>query len=112
MKIGPSSLADLAAAKPGESSPADAAARELRPGGHAGPHPSGVRHGDRVTLSHVGSSVSRLAAAAASASDDFDATKVHAIQSAIREGRFSVNSEAIAERLIAEAAAMITSRPQ
>ena len=41
---------------------------------------------------------------------DFDAAKVDAIRQAIREGRFTVNPEAIADRLIADAAALLKPR--
>lgn len=47
---------------------------------------------------------------AQSGSADFDSAKVDAIRQAIREGRFSVNPEAIADRLIVDAAALLSPR--
>ncbi|MFD0669567.1 flagellar biosynthesis anti-sigma factor FlgM [Ramlibacter sp. MAHUQ-53] len=57
---------------------------------------------DRATLSAAGAKISELAGSA-----DFDQAKVDAIRLAIREGRFSVNAEAIADRLIYEASALV-----
>lgn len=122
MKIGLTHLIEPAGAKPGDAASADGAVHAARPARtsqelHA---PGGIRPGavvapgaaraDHVTLSSAGSSASRLAAAAVDG--DFDSSKVYAIQAAIRDGRFSVNASAIAERLIAEAAAMIIPRTQ
>lgn len=45
--------------------------------------------------------------AAAAAGPSFDAGKVAAIAQAIREGRFQVNAEAIADKLIANAAELL-----
>jgi negative regulator of flagellin synthesis FlgM len=41
---------------------------------------------------------------------DFDEAKVKAIQEAIRAGQFRVNPEAIADRLIADATALLSPR--
>jgi len=41
---------------------------------------------------------------------DFDAAKVDAIRTAIREGRFTVNAGAIADQLIADASALLGPR--
>ncbi len=60
---------------------------------------------DKATLSAAGAQISALAS-----SEDFDHAKVDAIRQAIREGRFSVNSEAIADRLIYEASALLGPR--
>lgn len=60
---------------------------------------------DKATLSTAGARISALAS-----SDDFDHAKVDAIRQAIREGRFSVNAEAIADRLIDEASALLGPR--
>lgn len=60
---------------------------------------------DKATLSTAGAQISALAG-----SDDFDHAKVDAIRQAIREGRFSVNAEAIADRLIYEASALLGPR--
>ena len=54
-------------------------------------------------------------AAQLSASDDeqaFDAVRVSEIKQAISEGRFTINSGAIAERLIASARELVDSRRQ
>ena len=60
---------------------------------------------DKTTLSAAGAQISALAGSA-----DFDQAKVDAIRQAIREGRFSVNAEAIADRLIYEASALLGPR--
>lgn len=60
---------------------------------------------ETVTLSAGGSRASAL-----SSSADFDERKVEAIRQAIREGRFSINSEAIADRLLSDAAALVSGR--
>ena len=62
--------------------------------------------GDAVSLSSAATSMGAMD----SASGDFDTAKVDAIRQAIREGRFSVNAEAIADRLIAEATALLGPR--
>ena len=58
--------------------------------------------GARVELSSAASLL-----AAAPAGGDFDAEKVERISRAIREGRFEVNAEAIADKLIAQTAEMV-----
>lgn len=68
----------------------------------AAPATAGVT-GDRVALSAAGASI-------ASAGGDFDPAKVEAIRAAIKEGRFSVNAGAIADRLIADATALLGPR--
>lgn len=60
---------------------------------------------DKATLSAAGAQISAL-----TGSTDFDQAKVDAIRQAIREGRFSVNAEAIADRLIYEASALLGPR--
>jgi negative regulator of flagellin synthesis FlgM len=59
----------------------------------------------RVALS------STVTSLATTAGGDFDAAKVGRISSAIREGRFEVNAEAIADRLIAHTAELVGLRP-
>ncbi len=59
--------------------------------------------------------VDKVAVSAAAAqmndhSGDFDSAKVDAIRQAIREGRFTVNPEAIADKLIADATSMLSPR--
>ena len=66
--------------------------------------PAGVAATDRVEVSAAGAQMG------ASGSGDFDSAKVDAIRQAIREGRFSVNAGAIADRLIADAAALLGPR--
>lgn len=60
---------------------------------------------DKATVSAAGAQISALVGSA-----DFDQAKVDAIRQAIREGRFSVNAEAIADRLIYEASALLGPR--
>ena len=59
---------------------------------------------DRVDVSAAGAQMG------AAGAGDFDAAKVDAIRQAIREGRFTVNAGAIADRLIADAAALLGPR--
>ena len=59
------------------------------------------------------SATARLAASAASASSDdgsFDTAKVGRIAQAISEGKFTVNANAIADKLIANAQELLDSR--
>lgn len=98
MKIGQPLPADLCGLKPADAAPAEAAPRGITPGP--------ARAAGQVTLSRAANAMSGLH----SASADFDAAKVAAIQAAMREGRFTVNAPAIADQLIAEAAAMISPR--
>ena len=60
--------------------------------------------GERVAVSAAGAQMS------ATGSAEFDGAKVDAIRQAIQEGRFTVNSGAIADRLIADAAALLAPR--
>lgn len=60
----------------------------------------------KVALS---STVADLRAQAAEGS--FDAAKVERIAQAIRDGKFQVNAEAIADKLIANAAELLARRP-
>jgi negative regulator of flagellin synthesis FlgM len=53
--------------------------------------------------------VANLRAGAAEGS--FDAAKVERISQAIRDGKFQVNAEAIADKLIANAAELLARRP-
>ncbi len=65
--------------------------------------PAAADHDD-VAVSAAGAQMSALG------SGDFDSAKVDSIRQAIREGRFTVNPEAIADRLIADAAALLAPR--
>lgn len=67
--------------------------------------PASVTGEDKATVSTAGAQISALAD-----SQDFDHAKVEAIRQAIREGRFSVKAEAIADRLIDEASALLGPR--
>jgi negative regulator of flagellin synthesis FlgM len=85
-----------------------AAGVSLRTGRAAGgtaAAPSSAVATDKVAVSAAGAKMG-----AASSSSDFDAAKVDAIRQAIREGRFTVNPGAIADRLIADAAALLGPR--
>lgn len=92
MKIGPNTESPLIA---------DASLRPNR--GNASVSGPGVApRVDQVALSAAGAQFGGFGAA------DFDQAKVDAIRTAIREGRFSVNAGAIADRLIADAAALLS----
>ena len=64
-----------------------------------------IAAGDQVQVSAAAVRMNAL-----SQSADFDSAKVDAIRQAIREGRFSVNAGAIADRLIADATALLGPR--
>ena len=49
--------------------------------------------------------------ASAAADPSFDAAKVDSIAQAIRDGKFSVNAEAIADKLIENAQELLTRKP-
>lgn len=77
---------------------ADTVLRTARPAAIAG------TGSDQVALSAAGTQMNSLG------SGDFDAAKVEAIRQAIRDGRFTVNAGAIADRLIADATALLRPR--
>lgn len=60
--------------------------------------------GEELALSAAGTQIGGLG------TQEYDSRKVEAIRQAIREGRFSVNAAAIADRLIADAAALLAPR--
>lgn len=64
---------------------------------------NGVAATDKIELSSLGSQIS----ASARGPGEFDAQKVDAIKQAIRDGQFTVNPGAIADRLIADAREML-----
>jgi len=67
--------------------------------------PAAVRSAtDQVALSAAGTQIQNLG------SPDFDEAKVQTIRQAIRDGRFEVNAGAIADRLIADATALLAPR--
>jgi negative regulator of flagellin synthesis FlgM len=95
MKIG--SPADIGAA-------ADVSARSVgRPAPATDKPVKGVDAVDKVELSSLGTQIG----ASASGPGDFDVDKVEALKQAIRDGRFTVNAGAIADRLIADAREML-----
>lgn len=67
-----------------------------------------------ITASSDEVQLSALAAQLSASDDDqaFDAVRVSEIKQAISEGRFTINSGAIAERLIASARELVDSRRQ
>jgi negative regulator of flagellin synthesis FlgM len=84
-----------------ENQAATPAVSERKPGTAATPAPAaggGVEASAKVALSPT---VSQLAAG--STEGVFDAEKVQRISEAIRDGKFTVNADAIADKLIANA---------
>ncbi len=84
-----------------ENKAATPAVNERKPGTAATPAPAaggGVEASAKVALSPT---VSQLAAG--STEGVFDAEKVQRISEAIRDGKFTVNADAIADKLIANA---------
>lgn len=75
--------------------------RAARPTGSAPAAPAG---GEQVAVSAAGAQMSGAGGV------EFDSAKVDAIRQAIQEGRFTVNAGAIADRLIADAAALLAPR--
>lgn len=93
------------------STPTPATDAVARPAPQAGPAagvaaPARTRATDSVDLSPAGAQIGALDSSA-----DFDSAKVDAIRQAIRDGKFSVNAGAIADRLIADAASLLGPRP-
>lgn len=70
-----------------------------------GPAVASVVAADRVALSSAGTQLGGV-----DGTQEFDTAKVDAIRQAIREGRFTVDPGAIADRLIADAAALLGPR--
>lgn len=58
-------------------------------------------HGDSVQLSSQAQTMGRIQANI-EASPDVDMSKVEAIKAAISEGRFEINAEAIAEKMLSQ----------
>lgn len=83
---------------------ADASLRTARAARTTAAATSSAAGTDQVAVSAAGAQMG------APGAGDFDAAKVGAIRQAIREGRFTVNPEAIADRLIADAAALLRPR--
>jgi negative regulator of flagellin synthesis FlgM len=96
MKIGPIAIEPNALPVSPERKPMPAAA----PGARAQAEPSAA-----VALSPAAKALS-----AASADPTFDSAKVERISEAIRQGRFTVDAEAIADKLISNAAEILGRR--
>lgn len=77
-------------AKLGPSGESEAAARQSKPA-----------TGDNVSLSSQAQTLGRLEQAVMQ-SGDVDEAKVAAVRQAIAEGRYSIDSDAIAERMLAQ----------
>ena len=97
MKIGPSTA-------PSVNPAADPALRSAGPAASVAP-PAKARATDQVDLSAAGAQIGTLGG-----TPDFDSAKVDAIRQAIRDGKFSVNAGAIADRLIADATSLLGPR--
>jgi len=69
-------------------------------GAKATPQAGAGKAQDNVTLSSTSTQIQTLSASISEASG-FDAAKVEAIKQAISEGKFTINPEAIADKLIA-----------
>jgi negative regulator of flagellin synthesis FlgM len=103
MKIGPIDLAHAPAAGAADRT-------ERRPGGSpAAGH--AAEPSARVELSTSAASGSAASGAASPEDGSFDAAKVERIAQAIRDGRFQVNAEAIADKLIANAQELLGGNP-
>ena len=93
MKIGPFNT------KPAASPPAE---RKISPA----PSAAGAEPSTQVALSTAAASLSSPAADAS-----FDAKKVERIAQAIRDGKFTVNPKAIADKLIVNAQELLGRKP-
>lgn len=69
--------------------------------------PGGDEASAKVALSSTASSL-----AVGGGADAFDAEKVERIAQAIRDGKFEVNAEAIADKLIANAQELLGNKPR
>lgn len=101
MKIGnPLDKAGLAPATPARAG--DAGAAKAKAAGESAPTSS------TVELSTAASALLRSSEAAQSANAVFDAGKVERISNAINQGQYTVNAEAIADKLLANAQELLT----
>ncbi len=64
-----------------------------------------VAEGERVQLSDLAARLNQLESQFAQA--DFDVKKVEEVRAAIAEGRFKVNAEAVADKLLASVAELL-----
>lgn len=78
---------------------------ERSPGG-ASSTTNAPAQGDTIHLSALSSQLQALEASLATGGE-FDRTKVDAIKEAIRDGRLTVNPEAVADKMLASALAML-----
>ncbi|MEP7062189.1 MAG: flagellar biosynthesis anti-sigma factor FlgM [Betaproteobacteria bacterium] len=100
MKITPSTTGSRSEAA-GQASPAT----DRKTGGAAAPV-AGIAEQDTIKLSPLSSELAALEASLA-ANGDFDTAKVDAIRQAILDGTLSVDSGAIADKMLAAAAAWL-----
>ena len=98
MKINPSSIDSLGTGKDAHAAP-DAASAKTPPG-------QPKAGGDRVELSPLSAQIAALESRL-SAEPAFDRARVEAIKQAIVEGRLTVSSEVVADKMIASALAML-----
>jgi negative regulator of flagellin synthesis FlgM len=96
MKIGPSEI------KPASTPPAATASKERAAAPAAGSGVAGAEPSAKVELS-----TAATLAGTAQADPAFDASKVDRIAQAIRDGKYKVNAEAIADKLIVNAAELL-----
>ena len=102
MKIGPLD------SQPVITTPAAPAERR----GVAAPAPSTAEPSARVALSTAATQLTEASSTSASAADPaFDTAKVERISQAIRDGKFKVNPEAIADKLIGNAQELLQRKP-
>lgn len=101
MKIGnPLDKPGLVPATPGRA--ADAGAARAKAAGDAAPSSS------TVELSNAASALLRGSEAAQASMPEFDAGKVERISNAIGQGQYTVNADAIADKLLANAQELLT----
>jgi negative regulator of flagellin synthesis FlgM len=100
LKIAAFETQSLPAAKPADRKPLPASQPPVQDTAEASA---------KVALSTAAASM--RAGAAGAAEGSFDAAKVERISQAIRDGRFQVNAEAIADKLIAHAVELLGRRP-
>lgn len=98
MKIQPSSLEALRNGKEASAADRGPARASTAPAG-------GASGGDRVDLSALGTQIAARDPAVAEPA--FDRARVEAIKQAIVEGRLTVDSEVVADRMVASALALL-----
>jgi len=103
MKITPSSTGSRSEAT------SQAAPAGDRKSAAATPAAGGAAEQDTISLSPLSTELAALEASLA-ANGDFDASKVDAIKQAILDGKLDVNSAAIADKMLAAAAAWLNKK--